>query len=82
MFLSYLPLLGLRVDRVLSAEGAVLFHLQTIRVVLLVLDRIVVSVKDTEDSGFGNHDVLTEMQVHLQIPFFDPVWRPNLQLRP
>ena len=37
-------LLGLRVDRVLSAEGAVLLHLQTVRVVLLVLDRVVVSL--------------------------------------
>ena len=44
MFLSLLPLLGLRVDRVLSAEGAVLLHLQTVRVVLLVLDRVVVSL--------------------------------------
>ena len=44
MFLSLLALLGLRVDRVLPAEGAVLFHLQTIRVIFLVLDRVVVSL--------------------------------------
>ena len=31
-------------DRVLSAEGAVLVHLQTIRIVLLILDRVVVSL--------------------------------------
>ena len=31
-------------DRVLLAEGAVLFHLQAVRSVLLVLDRVVVSL--------------------------------------
>ena len=40
----FLSLLGLRVDRVFAAEGAVLLHLQAVRVVLLVLDRIVVSL--------------------------------------
>ena len=40
----FLSLLRLRVDGMLPAERAVLLHLQTIRVVLLVLDRVVVSL--------------------------------------
>ena len=57
-------------DRVLSAEGAVLVHLQTIRIVLLVLDRVVVSLLAlvASQSDFNAH-ILTAppyscMQAH------------------
>ena len=52
-------LLGLGMDRMLSAEGAILVHFKTVRVVLLVLHRVVVSLLALIASQSDLHSHLT-----------------------
>jgi len=59
MNVPFLPLLGLRVDRVLSAEGAVLFHLQSVWVIFFIFDCIIVSLLAlvTSQRDFNAHNL-------------------------
>ena len=52
-------LLGFGMDRMLSAEGAILVHFKTVRVVLLVLHRVVVSLLALIASQSDLHSHLT-----------------------
>ena len=58
-FLNSSPLLGFAVERVLSAEGAILVQFQLVRSVLLVLHRIVVSLLALVASQCDFHAHLT-----------------------